>query len=175
MHAVLDKSWKQHVTKQWMYGHLPSILQTKHVLLGTARESKDVLMDSYTWTHQCWPTSKNLHLSAVCWLEELPSVADRDRGENQRNPFCWCTLIIIHFFFFFFFLHIDYIMNVICSIIDFLHFCPFIFNFMLVNFSFFYTGNFTAVHQSTKLFFKVFFTDLNLLEKSSIQLVKYCF
>ena len=29
-------------------------------------------MDSYTWTHQCWLTSKNLHSSALCrhgWQE----------------------------------------------------------------------------------------------------------
>ena len=27
--------------------------------------------DSYLWTHQCWPTSKNLHLSALCgcWID----------------------------------------------------------------------------------------------------------
>ena len=38
-------------------------------------------MDSYTWTHQWWPTSKNLHSSALCWISfrGLPRMfTDRD-------------------------------------------------------------------------------------------------
>ena len=31
MHAVLNKSWKQHPTKQQMYGHLLSISHTIQV------------------------------------------------------------------------------------------------------------------------------------------------
>ena len=31
LHAVLNKSWKQHSTKQQLYGHLPPISQTTQV------------------------------------------------------------------------------------------------------------------------------------------------
>ena len=42
-HAVLNKSWKQHLTKQHLYGHLPPIKQTIQVrqdTLGTAEEAE---------------------------------------------------------------------------------------------------------------------------------------
>ena len=36
LYAVLNKYWKQHPTKQQLYGHLLSISQTTEVRLGTA-------------------------------------------------------------------------------------------------------------------------------------------
>ena len=39
-------------------------------------------MDSYTWTYQCWPTSKTLHLSTLCghWI----SSRDLTMTNNNR-------------------------------------------------------------------------------------------
>ena len=54
--GCFEKSWKQHPTKQQLYGHLPPISQTipdKQNMLGTAREVRQThkwcsSMDSYT-------------------------------------------------------------------------------------------------------------------------------
>ena len=53
--VVLNKSWKQHPTKQQPYGHLSSLLQTIHVKQTRQAEhcwkSKDVLIsDILLWT-----------------------------------------------------------------------------------------------------------------------------
>ena len=62
-------------------------------------------MDSYIWTHQCWPTSKKLYSSTLCgnwvsstWLTKIDSNGWRERErererESQRNPFCWLYLM----------------------------------------------------------------------------------
>ena len=72
--AVLNKFWKQHVTKQ-LYSHLPLIIQTNQWqnMQGTTEEIRTKWcspMDSNTWTHQYWLTNKNFHLSALCesWM-----------------------------------------------------------------------------------------------------------
>ena len=43
-------------------------------------------MESNTWTHQCWSTSKNLHSSALSGLEDLPWVmANRDGWQKNES------------------------------------------------------------------------------------------
>ena len=87
--AVLSKSWKQRPTKQQLYSHLPSISQTVQVKQIRHPEyccrSKDQLIsDIFLWTLtevcQSWPTSKDLHTSALCqeWMQSRgPAWSDR--------------------------------------------------------------------------------------------------
>ena len=72
--VALNKSWKQHPTKQLLYDHLPSISQTVQVrrarhtrLLEKQGRSpkKRFSMEPYIWTCQCWSTSKILLTSAL--------------------------------------------------------------------------------------------------------------
>ena len=69
--AVLNKSWKQHSTKQQLYSHLPPITQvrqTRHVEHCWRRRDgliSNILIWTPTHTYQCWLTSKNLHSSAL--------------------------------------------------------------------------------------------------------------
>ena len=59
-------------------------------------------VDSYTWTHQYWSTSKNLHQLCVdtrCSLEDLSGMMyDRDRWwETRDTSCCQCDLMIMLF------------------------------------------------------------------------------
>ena len=71
---VFNKFWKQHLTKQQLYGHLPFISQTIQVrrICSALLENhgwnhkRNSPVNSYIWTHQCWATSKYLYSSALC-------------------------------------------------------------------------------------------------------------
>ena len=77
LQSVLNKSWKQHPTKQQLYGHLPPFLKTiqirraKHV--GHCSRNKgelisDVLLwTSFTRTSKDRVTSYNLSTTALYW------------------------------------------------------------------------------------------------------------
>ena len=101
LEAVLNKSWKQHPSKQQLFGHLPPILQATQIsrtrYAGQSLSSKDEQhspMDSYIYSCKGYLTSKSLH--RFCALigysvEDLPRVMhdrnglrDRDR-EKDRN------------------------------------------------------------------------------------------
>ena len=61
--AITNKTWKQY--------HLPPILQNIQVrweLPGKSEQTHNQhsTMDSFVWTHQCWPTFKYWHWSAWC-------------------------------------------------------------------------------------------------------------
>ena len=65
-----------------------------------AQLEKCSLMDSYTWTFKHWPTSTDLHTSALCrhWmLEDLPgAIDDRDSWwEGAMELCCWCDLMMM--------------------------------------------------------------------------------
>ena len=87
LHTVWNKSWKQHLTKQQLYGHLLPISQT--IKVRQARHSGNCwskvelmwcfLMDSYTWTYQCWPTIHLLCMNTGCHLE------DNDKWQEKVN------------------------------------------------------------------------------------------
>ena len=74
LQAILNKSWKQHPTKQQLYGHLPSITKTikirrtKHA--GHCWRSRDELISDvllcFTRTSKGRTTSLNLHTAALC-------------------------------------------------------------------------------------------------------------
>ena len=64
---------------------------------------KRSLMDSYTWTHQCWPTSKDLRTVTECSLRDLFGVMDDRDGwreiVREIRALCttWWWLLIIPF------------------------------------------------------------------------------
>ena len=99
--AVLNKSWKQHPTKQQLYGYLAPISQTIQVRQTTYRayywkwkdehHMRHSLMNPYIWMCQCWPTNKGLHqlcAATGCRLEDLPRAMDNRDGwwESQWTP-----------------------------------------------------------------------------------------
>ena len=75
LQAILNKSWRQHPTKQQLYGHLPPITktikvrQTRHT--GHCWRSRDLpISDVLLWNPLTWPsksraTSLNLHTAAL--------------------------------------------------------------------------------------------------------------
>ena len=81
LHTVSNKSWKQHFSKQQLYGHLPPILQT--ILERWARHSEhcwgskdklrsDVLLPTKIYIHQ-------LYTDTGCCQEDLPkAMANKD-------------------------------------------------------------------------------------------------
>ena len=97
--TILNKSWKQHPTKQQLYGPLPPISKTIYVWqtrhMGHCWRSKDKLISFvFLWTHShgCasvgWPERtylQQLYMDTGCGLEELPrAMDDRDRlGERE--------------------------------------------------------------------------------------------
>ena len=74
--VVLNDSWKQHPTKQQLYGHLPPHLKNHSSEINKTckalREKEGQThkqhfsMDPYTWMCHFWPTSKNFHLHQLC-------------------------------------------------------------------------------------------------------------
>ena len=102
--AVMNKSWKQHPTKQQVYGYLPPISQTTQArLAGHQRERKDkTLSSSIIPTH--WPTSvdppaktyiNQLCVDTGCCVEDQPIVMiDRD-GVQERIKGIWYALLLL--------------------------------------------------------------------------------
>ena len=98
LQAILNKSWKQHPTKQQLYSHLPpisqtiQIRQTRHV--GHCWRSKDKLFsDIFLWTplhiHASVDRPTRTYLQQLwtdtgCSLEDLPGVMD-DRDEWRER------------------------------------------------------------------------------------------
>ena len=125
--TILNKSWKQHPTKQQLYGHLLPISKTiqirwtRHV--GHCWRSKDKhINDVLLWipSHGCisvgqpgWTYLQQLCADTGCSLEDLPEVVDdRDRWWDKFREvhaysltwwWWWCPFIYLlnslHFFF----------------------------------------------------------------------------
>ena len=54
LRAILNKSWRQHPTKQQLYGHLPPIMKTIHV--------------RWTWhAGHCWRSREKLISDVLLW------------------------------------------------------------------------------------------------------------
>ena len=93
LNDVLNKSRKQHPTKQQLYGHLPPISQTIQVKRARhachCQISKDELISNLLWTptrgHTSvhWPAKTCTHqlcMDIGCHLEDLPrAMTDKDR------------------------------------------------------------------------------------------------
>ena len=93
LQAILNKSWKKHLTKQQLYGHLPlisktiQVRQTRHV--GHCWRSKDELIsDVLLWTPSHGRPAKTylpqLYADTRYSLEDLPG-AMNDRNERKRE------------------------------------------------------------------------------------------
>ena len=71
LRAILNKSWKQHPTKNQLYGHLPPITKTIQVrwtrtLLEQGRAHKWCTpMDPHIWPSKSRTTSSNIHTAAM--------------------------------------------------------------------------------------------------------------
>ena len=108
LRAILNKSWKQHPTKQQLYGHLPPITKTiqirRKIHEGHCRRNKnEVISDVLLWTHSLgrasigWPTRtylKQLCADTECSLEDLPKAMDdgdkwRERGSGKWMFTVW--------------------------------------------------------------------------------------
>ena len=100
LHTVLNKSWKQHFTKQLLHNNLPSISLTNQVRrrnhTGKHKRNKDELVSNvilWTTTHGrtsvSWPAKTYVHQFCVetgCILEDLPSaITDGNGGEGRER------------------------------------------------------------------------------------------
>ena len=98
LRAILNKSWRQHPTKQHLYGHLPPITKTIQVkrnrLAGLCRRSRGELIS----TALLWNLSQGrakagrpdrtyiqqLCVDTGCCLEDLPEAMDDAEGWRER-------------------------------------------------------------------------------------------
>ena len=88
LRAILNKSWRQHPTKQQLYGHLPPITKTIQVIrtrhAGHCWRSRDELIcDVLLWTpshgqaragRPAWTYTQQLCEDTGCSPEDLPEV-----------------------------------------------------------------------------------------------------
>ena len=101
--AVLNKSWKQQLTKQQLYSHLPPISQTIQVRwvrqVGHCWWSKDELIShvlQWTFTNgytsvgcSVWTYIHHLYVDTGWRLEDLLTVmADRDKWPEREERIC---------------------------------------------------------------------------------------
>ena len=88
LQAILNKLWRQHPSKQQLYGHLPSIMKTRHA--GHCWRSRDQLIsDVLLWTpshrqakagHPARSYIQQLCADMGCSLENLPKAMDDREG-----------------------------------------------------------------------------------------------
>ena len=115
--AVLNKSWRQHPTKQQLYGHQLSITKTIKVrqtrLVGHCWRSKDKLVSNvllWTSSHRQakvgWPVRtyiQQICADTACNLEDLlETMDDRDRWQERVREihassvtWSWCVHVLI--------------------------------------------------------------------------------
>ena len=75
LQTILNKSWKQHSSKQLLYGHLLPISKTIQIMM---KKTCRTLLEKQGWSHEwcspidpftlkclCWTTSKNLTTTAL--------------------------------------------------------------------------------------------------------------
>ena len=98
LQAILNKSWKQHPTKQQLYGHLPPIMKTIQVRrsrhAGHCQRNRDELIsDVLLWTpsHRRAKTGRptRTYIQQLCVntgrsLEDLPEAMDDREGWRER-------------------------------------------------------------------------------------------
>ena len=98
LRAILNKSWRQHPTKQQLYGHLPSITKTIHVRrtrhAGHCWKSwNEFISDILLWTPSHGRAKAGRPASAYiqqlcantgCSFEDLPEAKDDREGWQER-------------------------------------------------------------------------------------------
>ena len=98
LHVVLNKSWKQHPTEQWLHAHLPLISKIIQVRwtrrAGHYWRSKDKFISDVLWalTHGCasvgWIARTYSYYFCTdtgCNLEDLTEVMDDRDGWRERE------------------------------------------------------------------------------------------
>ena len=101
--AVLNQSWRQHPTKQQLYGHLPHILKTIQVRrtrhAGLCWRRKDKLISNVLlWNHshgwarvgqQARTYLQQLCVDTGCSMEDLPGAMDnRNMARKGQGNLC---------------------------------------------------------------------------------------
>ena len=98
LRAILNKSWRQHPTKQQLYSHLPPIMKTIQVrwtrYAGYCWRTKDELISdiflwtpSHEWTKAAWPAQtyiQQLCADTECSFEYLLEAMDDIDGWWER-------------------------------------------------------------------------------------------
>ena len=73
LRAILNKSWKQHPTKQQLYGHLPLITETIKI--------RRTRLAGHCWrSSQLEPTTQQICADTGCSPEDLPEAMDDREG-----------------------------------------------------------------------------------------------
>ena len=99
LRAILNKSWRQHPTKQQVYGHLPPITKTMKIrrtrLMGHCWRSRDKLIsDVFLWTplhgrakaeRPARTYIQQLCVDTRCSPVELPEAMDDREGWRERG------------------------------------------------------------------------------------------
>ena len=95
LRAILNKSWRQHLTKQQPYGHLPLITKTIQVRRTRHcwRSRDELISDVLLWTPSrgrakagrlAWTYIQQLYAYTGCSLEDLPEAMDDREGWRER-------------------------------------------------------------------------------------------
>ena len=92
LRAILNKSWRQHPTKQQLYGHLPpntkaiQVRRARHAGHYTAREESDVLWwtPSHGQAKTGWPARTYIQQPCADKGCSLPEVMDDREGWRER-------------------------------------------------------------------------------------------
>ena len=108
LRPILNKSWRQHPTKQKLYGHLPPIMETikvrwtrhaRHCWRSQNKLISDILLwiPSHGQAKAGRPAST--YIQQLCadtgWsLEDLPEVI-ANRGEGQGDPCWWHNMMMM--------------------------------------------------------------------------------
>ena len=96
--AILNKSWRQHLTKQQLYGHLPPITKTIQVRRTKHaehcwRSRNELISDVLLWTpSHGWAKAGRPARTCIqqfcantgCSLEDLPEAVDEREGWRER-------------------------------------------------------------------------------------------
>ena len=93
LRAIVNKSWRQHPTKQQLYGHLSPTIQVRRTRHARHcwRSRDELISDVLLWTHSRGRASvgrptraylQHLCTDTECSLEDLPEVME-DRDESM--------------------------------------------------------------------------------------------
>ena len=107
LRSILNESWRQHLTKQQLYGHLPPIMKTIHVRRTRHaeycwRSRNEFMSDILLWTplhgrakvgHPAWTYIQQLCADTGYSLEDFPEAMDDRDGwwERIREICAGCT------------------------------------------------------------------------------------
>ena len=103
LRSILNKSWRQHPTKQQLYGHLPPIMKTIQVRRTRHaghcwRSRNELISDILLWTPshgraKPGPPARTfiqqLCADTGCNLEDLPETMDDREGYRERVREIW--------------------------------------------------------------------------------------